>query len=860
MVLCEAFDQTDFETNNFEFIEFWAQDPFIKMPTSTGGKLYFDLGSVSEDILKDGKRFYENGLSTPNSPAAVDSSNTWGKTPVNPIQVTNAFSNDANDRPYQDVGFDGLDNDGERRKRAGYLNQLAATFGTASALYQRAINDPSNDDYVWYRDSKFDAAGTGILGRYKNYNNPQGNSPVSSTNSQFASAATLYPDNEDLNRDNTLNETEEYYEYQVDLKPGMDVGNTKYITDKRVVPVSYANGTSANENWYLFRIPIKDYVQKVGQIPDFKSIRFIRMYMTGFNDSVVMRFATLNLVRNTWRQFTYEVDTTGAYTPINTSVTTSNTLAVNLEENSSRTPVNYVIPPGIQRVQSLSNNGVNLLQNEQALSLQVRNLLDGKSRGVFKTLPNYDMRNYGKLSMFVHAESVVGQVAVKDKELNIIVRIGQDFLNNYYEVKYPLSITLPGSYTASQADVVWPTLNNLDFNLQDLITVKTNRNTTAGASVTNIFRQTVNGKTISVLGNPNLGAVTGILVAVENAKDANPAALNAEVWINELRLSEINEKGAYAATGKVEVQLADLGRVSVSASTYTQGWGSIESHINERARDNMFQFDAAASIDAGKLLPKTARLSIPVYASYNRVVHTPQYDPFDNDILYTDKLNLAKSRAERDSIKNAAIDQTTISTLNFSNVRVMPKGKVHIWSISNFDVSYSVTQTLQSSPTVLSNNINKWRLGLGYTYNKQSKFKEPLKKVIKGRSQWVSLVRDFNFNLMPSLLSYRSDINRQFAQYIPRIVNTDLTVTKVQRVDTTYDKYFTHDRFYNLRWDLSRSLNIDFSATDNARIDEPYGLLNTQLKRDTVRNNFMERRKKHTVYTTCNSKLYFSVK
>jgi cell surface protein SprA len=846
--IMRSLDQTDFETNNFEFIEFWAQDPFIKMPTSTGGKLYFDLGSVSEDILKDGKRFYENGLSTPNSPAAVDSSNTWGKTPVNPIQVTNAFSNDANDRPYQDVGFDGLDNDGERRKRAGYLNQLAATFGTASALYQRAINDPSNDDYVWYRDSKFDAAGTGILGRYKNYNNPQGNSPVSSTNSQFASAATLYPDNEDLNRDNTLNETEEYYEYQVDLKPGMDVGNTKYITDKRVVPVSYANGTSANENWYLFRIPIKDYVQKVGQIPDFKSIRFIRMYMTGFNDSVVMRFATLNLVRNTWRQFTYEVDTTGAYTPINTSVTTSNTLAVNLEENSSRTPVNYVIPPGIQRVQSLSNNGVNLLQNEQALSLQVRNLLDGKSRGVFKTLPNYDMRNYGKLSMFVHAESVVGQVAVKDKELNIIVRIGQDFLNNYYEVKYPLSITLPGSYTASQADVVWPTLNNLDFNLQDLITVKTNRNTTAGASVTNIFRQTVNGKTISVLGNPNLGAVTGILVAVENAKDANPAALNAEVWINELRLSEINEKGAYAATGKVEVQLADLGRVSVSASTYTQGWGSIESHINERARDNMFQFDAAASIDAGKLLPKTARLSIPVYASYNRVVHTPQYDPFDNDILYTDKLNLAKSRAERDSIKNAAIDQTTISTLNFSNVRVMPKGKVHIWSISNFDVSYSVTQTLQSSPTVLSNNINKWRLGLGYTYNKQSKFKEPLKKVIKGRSQWVSLVRDFNFNLMPSLLSYRSDINRQFAQYIPRIVNTDLTVTKVQRVDTTYDKYFTHDRFYNLRWDLSRSLNIDFSATDNARIDEPYGLLNTQLKRDTVRNNFWKGGR-NTLYT-----------
>ncbi|MBS1627886.1 MAG: cell surface protein SprA [Bacteroidetes bacterium] len=846
--LMRSLDQTDFETNNFEFIEFWVQDPFIKTPNSTGGQLYFDLGSVSEDILKDGKRFYENGLTTPTSPAAVDSTSTWGTVPVNPIQVTNAFSNDANDRPYQDVGFDGLDNNGERRKRAGYLNQLAATFGTASALYQKAINDPSNDDYVWYRDAQFDATGTGILGRYKNYNNPQGNSPVSSTNSQFASAATLYPDNEDLNHDNTLNETEEYYEYQVNLKPGMDVGNTKYITDKRVVPVTYANGTKANENWYLFRIPIKDYAQKVGQIPDFKSIRFIRMYMTGFQDSVIMRFASLNLVRNTWRQFTYEVDTTGSYTPINTSVTTSNTLAVNLEENSSRTPVNYVIPPGIERVQTLSNNGVNLLQNEQSLSIQVKNLLTGNSRGVFKTLPNCDMRNYGRLSMFVHAESIVGQVALNDNDLNIVVRIGQDFLNNYYEIKYPLKVTLPGYYSTSQAETVWPTLNNLDFNLQDLITVKTQRNATTGASVTNIFRQIINGKTISVLGNPNLGAVTGILVAVQNAKNSITTPLNAEVWIDELRLSEINEQGAYAATGKVEVQLADLGRISVSANTYTQGWGSLESHINDRARDNMMQFDAAASIDAGRLLPKAARLSIPVYASYNRIVHTPQYDPFDNDILYKTKLNLAKSLAERDSIKNAAIDQTTIATINFTNVRVMPKGKIHIWSISNFDVSYSVTQILQSNPTVLSNNVNKWRLGLGYTFNKQSKFTEPLKKVIKGRSQWLSLVRDFNFNLMPSLLSFRSDINRQFAQFIPRIVNTDLTVTKVQRVDTTYDKYFTFDRFYNLRWDLSRSINIDFSAIDNARVDEPYGLLNTQVKKDTVRNNFWKGGR-NTLYT-----------
>ena len=310
-------DQTDFETSNIEFIEFWVQDPFIKDPNSTGGKLYIDLGNISEDVLKDGRRFYENGLNYSNSTCSGRYNNSvWGRMPVNPIQITQAFSNDPADRPYQDVGFDGENDDSERIKRAQYLNDLATNFWHSFTFYQKAVKDPSNDDYKWYRDASYDAAHADILERYKDYNNPQGNSPIATGNSEFSPAATLYPDNEDLNRDNTLNETEEYYEYEIDLKPGMGVGLTKYITDKRLVNAKLADGTTSQENWYLFRVPIKNYTSKVGQIPDFKSIRFIRMYMTGFEDSVVMRFATLDLVRNQWRTFTYELDTTGSYTPI----------------------------------------------------------------------------------------------------------------------------------------------------------------------------------------------------------------------------------------------------------------------------------------------------------------------------------------------------------------------------------------------------------------------------------------------------------------------------------------------------------------------------------------------------------------
>lgn len=832
--IMRSIDQTDFETGNVEFIEFWVQDPFIKTANaSSTGKLIINLGNISEDVLKDGKRFYENGLPTPQIPAQIDSS-VWGYQPVNPIQITQAFSNDPADRPFQDVGFDGMTDGAEIRFHSGYLATLAANFGTSSAIYQQALKDPSNDNYMWYRDPVFDQGTVvGILGRYKNFNNPQGNSPVATTSSEFSSAATLYPDNEDLNRDNTLNENEEYYEYEVNLAQNMPVGD--YIVDKRIVPVNYVNQTIGNETWYQFRIPIKGYTRKIGNIPDFKSIRFMRMYLTDFEDSVVMRFATLDLVRNQWRTFNYKLDTLGNYTPATgTPLLVS---AVNIEENSKRTPVNYVIPCGIERVGYLSNNNVNLLQNEQSMSLQVRNLSRGDAKAVFKTL-NLDLRQYGQLSMFVHAESIPGFANLENDSLYAVVRIGQDFLSNYYEIRWPLKVTGPGPYAGrTPCDTIWPSINNLDFSIQELIDLKTRRNGSL-FSVTQPYREKIGNKTFTVFGNPNLGEVRGLLFGLENPNTDN---LSGEVWINELRLSKINESGGYAALGRVDVQLADLGTLTVSANTYTHGFGTIEQRANERAKDNLFQFDAAATIDAGKLLPKQSRLTIPVYASINKTIRTPQYDPYDLDIKLKDKMRTYSSK--KDSIRSAAIDETTIKTLNFTNVRVQPKGTPKLWSISNIDVSYSFTKFSQSNPLILKNDIIKHRGGLGYTYNSAPKYIQPLKKM-RSKTPWLALIRDFNFNLNPSLLSFRADINRQFGEFVPRIVSDG----KIERVDTTYDKYFTFDRFYNLRWDLSRSLNIDFSATNNARVDEPYGRLNTQAKKDTVKENFWKGGR-NTLYT-----------
>jgi cell surface protein SprA len=734
---------------------------------------------------------------------------------------------------------------GERRKKSYVLKDWPVHFGVNSSAYKKAAADPSNDNYLWYRDPGFDALGTGILGRYKNFNNPQGNSPLASTSSQFTSAATLYPDNEDLNRDNTLNETESYYEYDIDLRPGMDVGITPYITDKRVITVTAADGSQPKENWYLFRVPVRGYARKVGSIPDFKSIRFARVYLTDFEDSVVLRLARLDLVRNQWRQFTFNIDTTGSYTPVNNSAgTVLNTLAVNLEENSSRSPVNYLMPPGIERVQLLSNNGVNLQQNEQAMSLKITNLVSGDARGVFKTM-NLDMRQYGRLSMFLHAESVVGQRPIQDNEMYAIVRIGQDFLNNYYEIKIPLKITPAGIYARGQEEKVWPVENNLDIALRALIDLKIKRNN-AGASVTNIFRQTLDNKTISILGNPNLGEVRGIMVAVENPLRPDGFIINTEVWANELRLSELDENGGWAALGRVDLTLADLGTVTISGNTHTQGFGTIEQRVNERAKDNLVQFDIAAAIDAGKLIPPKARISLPIYVGLNKTILTPQYDPYDLDILYKDKLSRA-AKDKRDSIRDAAVDQTTIKTINLTNARILPGArKPGLLRLSNFDFTYAYSEITQTSPVILQNTVTRQRGALGYTFVGSSSYIEPFKKLIRSQTPWFSLIRDFNFNLKPSYLSFRADINRQFGEFIPRIVNT--VDSKVERVDTTYDKYFTFDRYYGARWDLTRSMNFDFTAINNARIDEPFGRINTKEKKDSVRQNLFKGGR-NTLYT-----------
>jgi cell surface protein SprA len=823
--LMRNIDQTDFETGNIEFIEFWLQDPFLNNATSpAGGQLYFNLGNISEDVLRDGKRQYENGLATPTNNAREDSSTVWGKVPSIPLQVTNAFSNTATDRVYQDVGFDGLTDEEEQVKFTEYLNQLLTNFGSTSPVYQQALLDPSGDNFKPYRDASFDQQNAGILRRYKNINNPHGNSPIAGNNTQFVSAFTQYPDAEELNRDNTMNEAEEYFQYRVDILPNMSSG-TNFITDVRTPTITLANGQTRTERWYLFRIPVEQFQQKVGNIPDFKSIRFIRMFVTGFEDSVVMRFGKLELIRNQWRRFRNRLDTTGNYTPLPIpDYTNVNILSVNVEENDQRQPIVYRIPPGIERQQQLSNNNVPLFMNEQSLSMQICGMPATESRGVFKTM-NLDMRQYGKLDMFIHAESVEGAEPLLPGDINAVVRIGNDFNGNYYEVKIPLKRTEFGERDSAS---IWPLENNLDLSLPELMELKVRRNR-AGVPPSQYYSETLpNGRTFAIMGNPNLGEVRGILLGVENTRQE---AMCAEVWFNELRLQQLDERGGWAAVARTDIKLADLGKISLSGSARSRGFGTLEQRVNERSREDVYTMDASINLEAGKLLPKNLGLQIPVYAGISHRSSTPEYDPYDLDIALKQKIRNAES-SKRDSIRNDAQDITTIKTVNLTNVKKLKTdGKKPMpWSVTNLDFTYSYMQTMSHNPLIEQDELRRTRGAVGYAYAPQIRPVEPFKRFIKSNSRWLAIVRDFNFNYAPSQISFRADIFRQFGATRPRNVGGG-----PYKIPETYNKYFTFDRFYILQWNLTRSLSMDFSATNNARIDEPAGRIDTDSKKDSVR-------------------------
>ena len=811
---------TDFESANIQYLEFWLLDPFIYDQTGMGGELYFNLGEVSEDILKDGKKFYENGL-----PASGNSygheETVWGRIPTT-ASLVYAFDNNNDSRKQQDLGLNGLSSTDEAAFPA-YKEYLAALSGRVRPeVYDSIAADPAGDNYHYFRGGDYDAVQRSIIERYKYFNNTEGNSPSSSGES-FSSAAKTTPDIEDANQDFTMDEYENFFQYRIALRPEeMQVGKN-YITDKRTVTTKLRNGNTESVDWYKFRIPIDEYEKIVGSIRDFTSIRFIRMYMTKFKKPVTLRFATMQLVRGDWRPYQQPIAS-----KLNTAPTISGeftTSAVSIEEHGDRQPVNYVLPPGITRI--LDPSQPQLRQdNEQALSLNVNNLGSKESRAVYKK-SNLDIRQYERIQLYIHAEAPEFDASsLKDNDLSLFIRLGSDYKSNYYEYEVPLSITPHGSYDSNStaaASIVWPQENMIDIPLSKLTDVKVKRNTLRNSNAGDVTNTTIYSEydeetpknRISIVGSPSIGQIKVMMIGVRNNSSSSKSAT---VWVNEMRLLGFNNKSGWAAQGNLNIKLSDIGSLAAQGKVETAGFGGIEDKLASRRTDDYYRYSVTGSLDFGRFFPKQFKIVLPAYYSYTEEVTSPLYSPFDTDLLLDDVLDSYKG-ASRDSLQNIAEVRSVMRNFSVSNAKLNIKSKTAMpYDPANFSFSFSHATTNNSGSTVSWENKLNWRASASYNYASPIKTIKPFEK-IKSKSKWLKIAKDWGFNPLPQSLALNSDITRNYHELQRRDLNA---IGGNEEIPLTFSQQFYWNRSFSIKWDPTTNLKMNLSTGTNAEVEEPF--------------------------------------
>ena len=828
-------DTNDFEQANIEYIEFWMLDPFIYSREEAdaadyGGDFYINLGEVSEDILRDGKKFYESGMPVDGSKSYTYTQ--WGKIPTQST-VTYAFATTSGSRALQDVGFNGL-TDAEEQEfyKSAYLDQIQGKVN--QAVFDSIFADPARDDYHYFRGSDWDEMRAPILQRYKYINNPQGNSPDSDSRSEsYDTSYKSTPDVEDINQDYTLNEYEKYFQYRVSIRPEDLVVGNNHIVDKREYSQTWRDNTKSTVTWYQFRIPIDEFESRQGNINDFSSIRFMRMFLTGFKKPIVLRFGTFDLVMGKWR--TYDQPLGAA------SGGTLDASSVSLEENGEKTPVNYVLPPGIKREQDPSQPQL-VEANEQALSLVVKNMSTGEAKAVYKN-STIDLRQYKRIQMFAHANALEQNTTrLQDGELSVFIRLGSDYKNNYYEYEIPLKLTEPRSnynrYVLADCKAVWPEENMLDVPLSVFTALKKNRNKAKAQGVASYLApysmmdaEHPQNK-ITIVGNPSLGEVKTMMLGVRN----NSADIKSgEVWINELRLKEHNNSGGWAANANLNVQLSDLGSVNATGRYISEGFGGLEDGVASRTTDNYGTYSVTTSLEMGKFFPDKAKVSIPLYYSVTKEKTTPKYNPLDTDMELKDALDAAGSKHERDSIENIAATKITQTNFSISNARVGIATKRHPmpYDPANFSFTYSHQHQYTTGETTMYERKDNWRGALDYSWSPVYKAWEPFKG-LKNKSKWLDILKRFGLNWLPQNIAFNTEMTRDYYELQERDMETLMSGAAGvdSKLPLTFSEQFLWNREFSINWDLTKNLHMNFQSATHAQIEEPYTPVNKELYAD----------------------------
>jgi len=613
---------------NMSFLEIWMKVDANSAEDLRRGRLHVSLGRVSEDVIPNRKINSEDLIPGPSNPTGFPNGI------LNPLE--------------EDFGLDTIPDARERIQFAQFLQNNALDPDVSPA-------DPSGDNWAYVSGS----------GDYSRIDGVEGNGN---------SVDGRLPDTEDLSGNGITELDNEYAEYEIPLDTVYTDRDGNLVTDNR-----YITG-GGNDRWFQYRVPLLDPDTIVGSAVSaegvLQNVQYVRLWLSGFSDSVKIRIAEMGLVGNQWQERIR-----------NDSVMKIS--VVNIEDNPEYANSPGYADLGIVREKDRTQPDKVIEGNEQSLALVFNDLRAGDSRFAvryFGKARPLDLFNYKSLRMFVYGDPAMVGSGMSGSVPDVIVRFGTDTLN-YYEYRAPIR-------------EFWDSGNWVNINFEQLTAVKANRDSIG--KITYVDLPSPPGARYGVRGNPSLRQVAEISVGVENRLLNGQAGLpvSGQIWLNEMRLVDVDDSPGLAYRYDAQVKLADFGNVSFNLAQTDPTFHALAERFGKQVTNINWAVNANFSLE--DFFPTSWKgTSVPVSYSHREQLVKPKYLP--NTDIVVEEAALLASEVHRDS--GQAERETADQIIRRSQtLRVSDS-----YSLNNFRLG------IPSDAWYITETIN--RLTFGFNYN-----------------------------------------------------------------------------------------------------------------------------------------------
>ena len=821
-----------YDQSESKFLELWVKGDV--------GRLHVDLGYISED--------------------QQDADQEWTVS-IQGESVTKGFGHlDTEDIREGFLPADGFVSKEEDR---GYDGLWADSTDENIALY--GYHHPDWDVY------QFEPSISPI--NYRQINGTEGNLDFE---------GGTYPNTEDLNNDGALDTRNAYFTMDVDLT------TEEYIAGR----TKFSDNTETG--WKLIRIPLADFREAgLPGLAQWSQIKFSRLWLDEVPDGgTALQIATVDIVGNDWQERGVFSEYAGKETSVSDSLHgTLNVIVINTEDNPTRynsdaLPGSYSSPPA--GVEGILDPITQLRSKEQSLVIRADNLAPGYTivaDKLFQGSKAKDFIHYQTMKMFVHGwdrlkggtyESGFTEYQDDDSsKLEFFFRFGETD-KDFYEIRRPI-------YSG------WDERNHLDINLSDLANFKLALEDSLFIISTTYFENLHNeggqnsdstvfdtlywselppdlkyaskkledGGTIAIKGKPSHSRVKLMKTGFRNLTDQ---PMTGEIWMDELRLSDVEKNTATAYRANVSMQFADIAKINMDIQRDDADFHNVQQQFG--TGENSIAANISGNLSIDKLLPSSWGLNIPLSMSYRQSEKQPKYitgsdirivdlDPSLQDTLetmtnrneaYSWNASIAKKEKSEHWLPKYTVDNmnfkvgATNSTASNAQKSEQKSEKID----GNFSYKLNLGNDFKIAPfaflemipwigeTIASTEIGYLPTNIGLDGSmsedkSSSVFRNPYATPLKPTHQ-LSMSRHYNvdWNLL-STLSAKFSAN----------LSNNLDSLKNRKEDILRELDFGHlgsyKETYNFSWNpkglklLSPSISYssNFSATDKINVDQP---------------------------------------